>query len=116
MNFDLQTHGDKCTPLTPCKACLVTAHLRQALSPFDFDKLVKVIQGPEAVVTPIATLELSVRTDNALRNNQILTVDKLITCSEPELMRMEFLGRKSVNEIREVLAVKGLHLASEKET
>lgn len=56
----------------------------------------------------IEVLELSVRSDNCLRNANILTVRDLVEKSEAEMLQMKNFGRKSLNEIKEVLLGMGL--------
>ncbi len=58
-------------------------------------------------------LELSVRSANCLRNDNIVYIGDLIQKSEAEMLRTPNFGRKSLNEIKEVLASMGLHLGME---
>lgn len=55
-------------------------------------------------------LELSVRSANCLKNDNIVYIGDLIQKSESEMLRTPNFGRKSLNEIKEVLASMGLHL------
>ncbi len=55
-------------------------------------------------------LELSVRSANCLKNDNIVYIGDLIQKSEAEMLRTPNFGRKSLNEIKEVLAGMGLHL------
>ena len=55
-------------------------------------------------------LELSVRSANCLKNDNIVYIGDLVQRSEPEMLRTPNFGRKSLNEIREVLKVMGLEL------
>ena len=55
-------------------------------------------------------LELSVRSANCLKNDNIVYIGDLIQKSEAEMLRTPNFGRKSLNEIKEVLASMGLHL------
>ena len=55
-------------------------------------------------------LELSVRSYNCLKNARIRTVGELVARTEGELLKEKNCGRKSLNEIKEVLADLGLHL------
>ena len=59
---------------------------------------------------PIEGLEMTVRTNNALRYADILTVEQLLTYSVADLLKIPNLGRKSINELREVLASRGMTL------
>ena len=58
-------------------------------------------------------LELSVRSANCLKNDNIVYIGDLIQKTETEMLRTPNFGRKSLNEIKEVLARMGLHLGME---
>ncbi len=58
-------------------------------------------------------LELSVRSANCLKNDNIIYIGDLVLKSEAEMLRTPNFGRKSLNEIKEVLAQMGLHLGME---
>jgi DNA-directed RNA polymerase subunit alpha len=55
-------------------------------------------------------LELSVRSANCLQNANIRLIGELVQRSEAEMLKTKIFGRKSLNEIKEVLASMGLHL------
>lgn len=55
-------------------------------------------------------LELSVRSANCLKNDNIVYIGDLIQKTESEMLRTPNFGRKSLNEIKEMLAAIGLHL------
>ena len=55
-------------------------------------------------------LELSVRSYNCLKNADIKTISELVQKSEPEMLKTKNFGRKSLNEIKEILSRMGLHL------
>ena len=55
-------------------------------------------------------LELSVRSYNCLKNANIRTIRELVNKTEPEMLRTKNFGRKSLNEIKEILTVMGLSL------
>ncbi len=55
-------------------------------------------------------LELSVRSANCLKNDNIVYIGDLVQKSEQEMLRTPNFGRKSLNEIKEVLATMGLGL------
>ncbi|MFQ3596046.1 MAG: DNA-directed RNA polymerase subunit alpha [Sphingomonadaceae bacterium] len=58
-------------------------------------------------------LELSVRSANCLKNDNIIYIGDLVQKSEPEMLRTPNFGRKSLNEIKEVLSSMGLRLGME---
>ena len=63
--------------------------------------------------TKVDELELSVRSANCLKNDNIVYIGDLIQKTEAEMLRTPNFGRKSLNEIKEVLAGMGLHLGME---
>jgi len=58
----------------------------------------------------VEELELSVRSANCLKNDNIIYIGDLVQKTEAEMLRTPNFGRKSLNEIKEVLAQMGLHL------
>ncbi len=58
-------------------------------------------------------LELSVRSANCLKNDNIIYIGDLVQKSEGDMLRTPNFGRKSLNEIKEVLSQMGLHLGME---
>ena len=55
-------------------------------------------------------LELSVRSANCLKNDNIIYIGDLVQKTEAEMLRTPNFGRKSLNEIKEVLSSMGLRL------
>lgn len=55
-------------------------------------------------------LELSVRSYNCLKNANIRTIGELVTKTEAEMLKTKNFGRKSLNEIKEILSSMGLSL------
>jgi DNA-directed RNA polymerase subunit alpha len=55
-------------------------------------------------------LELSVRSYNCLKNANISTIADLVQKTEQEMLRTKNFGRKSLNEIKEIISAMGLHL------
>ena len=71
--------------------------------------------APEPTLNPnllrkVDELELSVRSANCLKNDNIVYIGDLIQKTEAEMLRTPNFGRKSLNEIKEVLTTMGLHL------
>jgi DNA-directed RNA polymerase subunit alpha len=64
----------------------------------------------ENLYRSVEELELSVRSANCLKNANILKIYQLVTKSEAEMLKTKNFGRKSLNEIKEVLAEMGLSL------
>jgi len=58
----------------------------------------------------VEELELSVRSANCLKNAEILKIYQLVQKTETEMLKTKNFGRKSLNEIKEVLAEMGLSL------
>ena len=74
------------------------------------------VEQPEApqvdprLLRPVDDLELTVRSANCLKAENIYYIGDLIQRTETELLKTPNLGRKSLNEIKEVLASRGLTL------
>jgi DNA-directed RNA polymerase subunit alpha len=66
-----------------------------------------------ALLKKVDELELSVRSANCLKNDNIVYIGDLIQKTEGEMLRTPNFGRKSLNEIKEVLTGMGLHLGME---
>jgi len=58
-------------------------------------------------------LELSVRSMNCLKNDNIVYIGDLVQKTEPEMLRTPNFGRKSLNEIKEILSSMSLYLGME---
>jgi DNA-directed RNA polymerase subunit alpha len=109
--------------VTPDDAVAYGARILQdQLSIFiNFDEPSKVViedAKPElefnaALLKKVDELELSVRSANCLKNDNIVYIGDLIQKTEAEMLRTPNFGRKSLNEIKEVLAQMGLHLGME---
>ena len=93
--------------------------LNDQLSIFvNFDEPVAVQQSDEEdafefnplLLKKVEELELSVRSANCLKNDNIVFIGDLIQKTEAEMLRTPNFGRKSLNEIKEVLSGMGLHL------
>lgn len=72
-------------------------------------------EGPEPpaiLMRPVDELELTVRSANCLKAENIYYIGDLVQRSETELLKTPNLGRKSLNEIKEVLASRGLTLGT----
>ncbi len=64
----------------------------------------------DALLKPVSELELSVRSANCLQNANIKYIYELVSKTEGEMLRTKNFGRKSLNEIKEILASMGLGL------
>ncbi len=64
----------------------------------------------EFLLKPVSELELSVRSANCLQNANIKYIYELVSKSEGEMLRTKNFGRKSLNEIKEILTGMGLGL------
>ncbi len=114
--MEVETNG----AVTPVDAVAYAARILQdQLQVFiTFEEPKKKLEGeakPElpfnpALLKKVDELELSVRSANCLKNDNIVYIGDLIQKTEAEMLRTPNFGRKSLNEIKEVLANMGLHL------
>ncbi len=119
LTLNVETDGS----ISPEDAVALAARILQdQLSVFiNFEepkKQVEETQHPElafnaALLKKVDELELSVRSANCLKNDNIVYIGDLIQKTEAEMLRTPNFGRKSLNEIKEVLASMGLHLGME---
>jgi DNA-directed RNA polymerase subunit alpha len=80
------------------------AEATEEISEHGLDKINEVLNRS------VEELELSVRSYNCLKNANIQTIGELVQKTEAEMLRTKNFGRKSLNEIREILANMGLAL------
>lgn len=64
------------------------------------------------LLRPLADLELTVRSENCLRQLGVCCIGDLIQCTENQLLKAPNLGKKSLTEIKEVLAARSLSLGT----
>jgi DNA-directed RNA polymerase subunit alpha len=93
--------------------------LKEQLAIFiNFEEPAEVLQPPPQEPTPlnpnlfksVDELELSVRSANCLQNANIRLIGELVQKTEAEMLKTKNFGRKSLNEIKDVLASMGLEL------
>ena len=70
----------------------------------------------ENLYRSVNELELSVRAANCLRNANIRYIGELVQKTEQEMLKTKNFGRKSLNEIKEILQEMGLHLGMKLES
>ncbi len=75
----------------------------------------KVTQRDKILEMTIEELDLSVRSFNCLKRANINTVEDLVSKTQEEMIKVRNLGRKSLEEVMQKLAMMGLSLASEEE-
>ena len=119
LSLDIETNG----VVTPEDAVAMAARILQdQLQLFiNFEEPTAVREeevSPEPVfnknlLRKVDELELSVRSANCLKNDNIIYIGDLVQKTEQEMLRTPNFGRKSLNEIKEVLAQMGLHLGME---
>ena len=84
--------------------------------PHKYQKSAKVVEidiNGTGLKKCVDELELSVRSMNCLKNDNIIYIGDLVQKSEGEMLRTPNFGRKSLNEIKEVLTGMSLYLGME---
>jgi DNA-directed RNA polymerase subunit alpha len=119
LSLQLETDGT----VKPDDAVAFAARILQdQLNPFiNFEEPVEKPMAEETtepefnrnLLRKVDELELSVRSANCLKNDNILYIGDLVQKTESEMLRTPNFGRKSLNEIKEVLSQMGLHLGME---
>ena len=112
----IETNG----AISPEDAVAMAARILQdQLQPFiNFEEPKAVIEADQDSIFPFSRnllrkvdeLELSVRSANCLKNDNIVYIGDLVQKTESEMLRTPNFGRKSLNEIKEVLGNMGLSL------
>ncbi len=82
----------------------------EALEPAEDSKDIKSSSLNENLFRSVDDLELSVRSANCLKNANIRYIGELVVKSEAEMLKTKNFGRKSLNEIKEILSEMGLGL------
>jgi DNA-directed RNA polymerase subunit alpha len=109
--------------IDPTEAVAFSAKiLRDQLAVFlnfeDEEEIVRMEKTPQKassptnnfLLKPVSELELSVRSANCLQNANIKYIYELVSKTEGEMLRTKNFGRKSLNEIKEILSQMGLGL------
>jgi DNA-directed RNA polymerase subunit alpha len=119
LTMTIETNGS----VTPEDALAFAARIiqDQLQSFINFEEPEETVVEPDALepqfnknlLRKVEELELSVRSMNCLRNDNIIYIGDLVQKSEIEMLRTPNFGRKSLNEIKEVLGVMSLYLGME---
>ncbi len=119
LSLDLETNG----VISPEDAVALAARILQdqlqLFINFEEPRSVSAEESPTEpafnrnLLRKVDELELSVRSANCLKNDNIIYIGDLVQKTEQEMLRTPNFGRKSLNEIKEVLAQMGLHLGME---
>jgi DNA-directed RNA polymerase subunit alpha len=113
--FSIETNS----AISPDLAMSVTAKILQdQLKPFigldmeniDSEEEITPLVFDKQLLKKIEHLEMSVRSYNCLKNENVVYVGDLVTKEEAELLKTPNFGRKSLSEIKEILAGMGLFL------
>ena len=116
LSLDLETDGTV-TPedAVALAARILTDQLQLFINFEEPERAAALVEGAEPAFNPnllrkVDELELSVRSANCLKNDNIIYIGDLVQKTEAEMLRTPNFGRKSLNEIKEVLSHMGLHL------
>ena len=120
LNFELWTNGSvKPTDCLAYAAKIIKEHMDVFIN-FDESSIKdepeeEIEEEPlnENLYRSVSELELSVRSINCLQNAKIETIGDLVQKSEQAMLKTKNFGRKSLNEIKEILTVMGLSLGTE---
>jgi DNA-directed RNA polymerase subunit alpha len=82
----------------------------ESIEPDEAQEETKIPQLNENLFRSVDDLELSVRSANCLKNANIRYIGELVAKSEAEMLKTKNFGRKSLNEIKEILSEMGLNL------
>jgi DNA-directed RNA polymerase subunit alpha len=102
--LQLFVHFDEAAMRTAATPAMIGQPAMAAETPADTNQLNRYL------LKKVDELELSVRSANCLKNDNIIYIGDLVQKTEAEMLRTPNFGRKSLNEIKEVLASMGLRL------
>ena len=97
-------------PTLPCRCSSANCSNRAGLASWLRCSRASAQTFDPILLRPVDDLELTVRSANCLKAENIYYIGDLIQRTENELLKTPNLGRKSLNEIKEVLASRGLTL------
>ena len=113
--LDIETNGTIDPSVAVCSAATIFADqlnsfvdIRNSVAPAD-DASFKPLIDPK-LLCPVEDLELTVRSANCLKAEGIKYIGDLVQRTEVELLKTPNLGKKSLTEIKDVLAERGLSL------
>ncbi len=119
LTMDIETNGTVRPEDAIAFAARILQDQLQLFINFEEPQDEKEVAEPEApkfnrnLLRKVDELELSVRSANCLKNDNIIYIGDLVQKTEGEMLRTPNFGRKSLNEIKEVLTQMGLHLGME---
>ncbi len=120
LTLDLETNGAISPEDSVALAARILQDQLQLFVNFDEPKTAQPVEEIDDelefnrnLLRKVDELELSVRSANCLKNDNIVYIGDLVQKTEAEMLRTPNFGRKSLNEIKEVLAQMGLHLGME---
>ena len=119
LSLEVETNGTVSPEDSVALAARILQDQLQLFVNFEEPKEVQVQEEPDdsdfrpSLLRKVEELELSVRSMNCLKNDNIIYIGDLVQHTEAAMLRTPNFGRKSLNEIKEVLAQMGLHLGME---
>ena len=118
LTTDVKKTINQINSLADAGADIVRVSCPDESSTKSLEEIVKEVKSSEPefnrnLLKRVEELELSVRSMNCLKNDNIIYIGDLVQKTEPEMLRTPNFGRKSLNEIKEVLNTMSLYLGME---
>ena len=116
LSLEVETNGAVAPDTAVALAARILQDQLQLFVTFEEPETAKEVEAPvepifnKNLLRKVDELELSVRSANCLKNDNIIYIGDLVQKTEQEMLRTPNFGRKSLNEIKEVLTQMGLSL------
>lgn len=112
--LDIETNGAICPETAVRKAAKILQDQLSAFVSLEIEEEEQETDNSAGIdplmLRPVEDLELTVRSANCLKSENINLIGELVRKTESELLKAPNLGKKSLSEIKEVLSSRGLHL------
>ncbi len=118
LTINIETNGTVSPSLAIALAAKILQNQLQLFVTFENEEIKYDIPKEDSLLNPILfkkidELELSTRPHHCIKNDNIVFIGDLVTRTEAEMLQLPNFGKKSLNELKEILSGFGLHFGME---